>query len=409
MKNKYVMPGLSIFLIAGMAVSYKFLFYYAISGNGWITGDWLVNFDAGFVRRGLSGYLIIGLSDFISIKPNFTAAIVQAIVYTAFMLILFFLICKKQINIWFLILLLSPVTLLFPMYSMGAIGRKEIILFFIFGLYILCLDRNLQRSFFVVFLFSITLLFATLFHELVFFYAPYFLFAAYLKSKINHEPFHFPKALLVMLGSFLVMIPIYFYGKTINGPILCAGLLERGLPGNICTGLLSWPNDYGVHNVMAYAKEKGYFFQYGATLFLGLVPFLLFFKHSATSVVSIKKIFIVFLILILFSLPLFFLSIDWGRWINIHFMLLLLTSSLFLKNTSWVSSLGCLKGEILIPSIWKTTTALSRLSSNMVFFLLCLSYISLWSMRISGHHSIFSLKFYYLIKIFIVKIYNFVV
>lgn len=394
MKNKFLIPSLSFFFII-VIIKYLFTLYlWAIECDGWIIGDWLINFQAGFVRRGLSGSLILNLSDFLKLKPNFTVMWIQMTIYIAYMFILFFLIYRKKINMWFLILLLSPVTLLFPILdpSNAVTGRKEIILFLLFALYVLCLNRKMLKSPFVIFLFSIALLVATLFHELVFFYTPYFILAAYLKSKIDNEPFYFSKILFVILGSFLVMIPLYLFGRTINGSIICSGLMEKGLSGNICNGVLSIP--VGIKDVFKCAKENEYFSNYSIAFFLGLVPFVLYIKFSKHQVVTLRKFFVAFFFLFLFSSPLFILAVDWGRWINIHFMLLLFTSTLLLKDKSCESKVSWSKEYLAIPRLWKSETTLSKLSNNMVFFLISFSYVTLWCMSCSSAFSIFSLKFY---------------
>ena len=380
MKKKFLIPSLSFFFIVVIIRYLSFLHYFAKNCNGWVIGDWLVNFQAGFVRRGLSGYLIIGLSDFLKLEPNFTTMWIQLLIYVAYMFILFFLIYRKEMETWFLILLLSPITLLFPIlnFNIGIIGRKEIILFFLFALYILCLNRKLLKSPIVIFLFSVAFLLATLFHELVFFYTPYFILAAYLRSKIDHEPFDFSKILYMILGSFLIMIAIYLFGKTINGSIICAGLMEKGLSSNICKGILSFPKDYGIKDVLRVAKENRYFPIYGAYFLLGLVPIILFVRYSKSCIVSIKKFLVAFLFLFLFSIPLFVLGVDWGRWINIHFMLLLFTSTLLLKDISSGSKVIWLKENFAIPTLWKSETNISKISNGIAFFLICFLCITIF-------------------------------
>jgi len=34
----------------------------AVGGHGWVTGDWLINYSAGFIRRGLTGEIIFFIS-----------------------------------------------------------------------------------------------------------------------------------------------------------------------------------------------------------------------------------------------------------------------------------------------------------------------------------------------------------
>ena len=386
MKNKYILPIISSFLILILILISLVLYDDAKKCDGYVIADWLVNFQAGFVRRGLGGYLIICLSDFINLKPNFTVLIIQIIFYIGYTLVLYFLIRKKEINIWFLILLLSPVTLLFPLLS-DTIGRKEIILFFLFGLYILCLNKKKANSFFTIFLFSFALMVATLFHELIFFYTPYFILAAYLQSKIDQMPLQFKKIILIPLGSFLVMLPLFLFGKHINGSAICSGLIERGLSDNICKGLFMWPEDFNVWN---YSIAKGYYLSYSISFLLGLVPFIIYLKLASVKLITFKKIGGAFFFLFLFTLPLFIASIDWGRWLNIHFVMLLFISTFFLKDKVYNSKFLWSNENITLPNFLNSKTSASKFLNNQVFIILCFSYITLWGMRGWGTFSFFS-------------------
>lgn len=217
MKNRYLLPILSGFFIIVILFYLTNLYQCALDCHAYIIADWLINFEGGFVRRGLGGSSILILSDLLGALPNFTVMIIQLLFYLTYMYILFFLVKKKETNIWFIILLLSPGTLLFPIWDVCAVGRKEIILFAIFGLYIICLNKEMLKSTFLIATFSVALLVATLFHELIFFYTPYFLLATYIKTSSNKQHFHFTKFLPVILGSLIAMIPLFFSENQLMG------------------------------------------------------------------------------------------------------------------------------------------------------------------------------------------------
>jgi hypothetical protein len=385
MKNKYFLPILSCPIIFILFIYLTNLYHCADTWHGFIIADWLVNFQAGFVRRGLSGFLILSLSDFLNVQPNFMVMFIQLFFYLAYMSILFFLVKKKQINIWFILLLLSPATLFFPILDVCGVGRKEIILFFLFGSYLICLNKKMLRSDFLILITSIVLLVATLFHELVFFYTPYFIFAAYIKSKTDNEHFNLPKHSLVMLGSLLVIIPLFLFGKSINGAVICEGLIARGMDPNICSGMLSGPIEFDLSYAYVHAKESNYFGSYGTALLLGLLPFILFVNDYKSKILTLKKFLLAFLFLFLFSLPVFALAFDWGRWINIHLILLLFTSTLLLKDQAQ----GWQDEKLVIPRLWKSEKATLKLSNNLLFLSIFFFYLVSWHMRHFGAFSVF--------------------
>ncbi len=378
MKNKYILSILYSFFIIVMLIYLANLYHCAQDCHAYIIADWLINFQAGFVRRGLGGQVILFFSDLIDIPANFVVMSIQITFYLAYMFLLFFLMKKKEINIWFIILLLSPGTLLFPIWDVAGLGRKEIILFVIFGLYILCLNKGMLKSTFFITTFSILLLIATFFHELTFFYTPYFLLAGYIKAATNKQPFHLKKYSFVILGSLLAMIPIYFYGKSINSTVLCEGLLQRGLDHKVCEGVLEGI-EYSIPYVLNEAQKANYFWSYGIALLLGLIPFIGLVKCAEKMKTGVKKFLLVFLFLFLFSTPLFLLAFDWGRWINIHFTMLLFTSTLLLKDklneSEWNNKI------IELPRLWKSETPFFKASSNVLILIICFCYVYFWQMR----------------------------
>ena len=128
------------------------------------------------------------------------------------------------------------------------------------------------------------------------------------------------------------MLFLVLYGRHINGSAICAELREKGLPESVCSGILSWPENYGWRDVAAFASESNYRFVYGTSFLLALLPFALHVKFMGGEKINLKKFFAVFAVLLLFTTPMFVYAVDWGRWINIHFMLLLFTSTLLLDK-----------------------------------------------------------------------------
>ena len=272
LKPRFFLIFLSSFMALLLFSNIRSLWAFAKLSNGWIIGDWLINYQGGFVRRGLGGSLLLLVSDLLKIPPNLTVAFFQILLYCSYFVILFLLIRKKSLNTWFLILLLSPATLLFPVYDIHAVGRKEIILFFLFALFVYCLKRYGTLPNRTVLLFSAAIAVFTFFHELIFFFIPYFMVAAFIESSIHTQPYRLSKYSCLLAGSMAAMVPLYLFGKVINGELLCQGLLSRGLGPDICGGILAWPNSFWIKDVYAFAMECNYFSKYSVALLLGVVP-----------------------------------------------------------------------------------------------------------------------------------------
>jgi hypothetical protein len=171
-----------------------------------------------------------------------------------------------------------------------------------------------------------------------------------------------------------MIILLYLFGKEINGNVICSGLIKKGLRDNICNGVLS--NTH--YDIIQVAKKYGYFLGYSLSFLLGLIPFSLFLKYSS-KVITIKRFLIVFLFLFLFSLPLFVLAVDCGRWISIHFVLLLFTSTILLENRSH-NRFAFFETDWRIPNLFGSKNILCELSGKIIFVLIAFFYLSTWKM-----------------------------
>ena len=58
--------------------------------------DWLINYEGGFVRRGLLGQIVFELSKLLNIQIKFLILIFQISIYLIYFLLFFFIIIKKR-------------------------------------------------------------------------------------------------------------------------------------------------------------------------------------------------------------------------------------------------------------------------------------------------------------------------
>jgi hypothetical protein len=382
MKNKYLLALILFFFLAVFAKYVGNLYFFSEICHGYIIGDWLINYSCGFVRRGLSGYLILKTSHLAGIKANHVVTLIQTVLYAGFLAILFKLLSQKKINLWFVLLLASPATLLFPILDLGASGRKEIILFFIFSLYVLGLQQNRWQTRLGTGFFSAALLIGTLCHELIIFYIPYFIAANYLQAKTHGQPPDYKRVSLVIAGAIIAAVPLMLWGKHIHGETMGAGLVALGLSPEICTGILAWPDNFGIKDALAYYSACGYLKLYGITLALSMIPFFLFGIKTCNSIVTRKSFLAGLVVLFLLSAPLFLLAVDWGRWINIHCIMLMILCLFLLPDLTNLKKPGWANQAIAIPGLGPNGGLWGRIA--FVFF--GLIYVTCWRMPLANQH-----------------------
>jgi len=325
--------------------------------NSWAIAEWLINYeDGGFKRRGLSGSLSFLVQDLTGLSLS---SVVFASQMLFFGLLLFYLgkmTLKSKLNLLYLSLLLTPITLLTYVYNpVSYIGRKETIVMFTFAYFVYHLQNSTYSKSKEIIVKTL-LVFGVLMHELTFFFLPYFIYAEYVQTgKTNLRkmagylvPVLIPISLIALLGGGVDQ------GSTLE-------ILEsRGViikPG----GVLQYAD-----TVIAMDYITGFWTAYQwylPAILMGLLPYPFLMIHIGRKN-KIMELFAFFFIALLFTAPLFILALDWGRWIHIHFMMLLMMAVLFLpksgsaindsktqKKHSWFNILAL---AIIISSLfWK--------------------------------------------------------
>ncbi|MDD3877364.1 MAG: tetratricopeptide repeat protein [Bacteroidales bacterium] len=315
----------------------RFLYHFNISfPQGYILGDWLVNYqDGGFKRRGLTGSLLFLIQNFSGISLQALAYCSQLLLYFIFFLYLSKILLRKKISIYFLTLVISPLTLMFYFNDVESIGKKEQLIFALFAFFIFLLAEN-KLSKTKEALICILIFIATLCHEVMFFYTPYFIVALYFFTKKIEIRRYIP----YFLASFIPVVLIYVFGNSINEGNSIGILLSRGVTfSHYSQGIFIWPEgSEAVSHAFAYYKERAIpYIMYSISLIAGLLHFFYFIYLNNKK--NLKKLLILSLALIIYTIPLFVLAIDWGRWIHSHFMLLLILFAAFLENKDSVDEI----------------------------------------------------------------------
>jgi len=134
----------------------------------WTWLDLCINYQAGFVRRGLLGEILFQLQPII---PSFVVAAV--FIFCAYLLFTHLVIkfVKYTPLLVFLFFIFSPGSLLFPICADSAFGRKEIFALCAFALALLTYTKVLACKWKVC-IFLVLYTIATLIHECALFFAP---------------------------------------------------------------------------------------------------------------------------------------------------------------------------------------------------------------------------------------------
>jgi hypothetical protein len=297
-----------------------FIFKYGLEiskgGHEWKTGDWLINYESGPVRRGLFGQILIYLAN-LGGDLKWLVFFTQSVVYIAIYYLVIKIYLMRQRDYLWCIFILSPAFLLFPFFDIQGGFRKEILQFLSFSIisYYYANNNLNAKNIFLAYLIYLIAIFS---HELNTMALPFYLYVFYRSTcsgSLQPRLATIFSVLFFIAAVFAVIFSIKFPGSTNISDDICQSLVSRGFSRDICGGAIGWLKydvKYGFEIVIGLAKE--YIF-YLPIFIISIAP--VFFTNWVRG-----PILILLVVGFISFLPLYFVAIDWGRWIYIYVFLI---------------------------------------------------------------------------------------
>ena len=310
-------------------------------GNDSSLSDWLINYEGGFVRRGLIGELITNFSSVFSLKLRDSILIFQLVFFLShYLLIILF--CKNLAQNRLIILaIFSPIFILYPVAEIEALGRKELIIFTIFLSYLFFDIKNFQVQLtYKLLLFPISIL---TWEPIIFFFSFIFLIDLFVFQIKNFDKKFFYILFSYFASIFLVML-IYFNPFPIENYNTMKNFLKSEF-GEACymsCGFVGQQsaNSFSELYKIFYEKFKfSYALRYLLIIIVGFFPLCFLYTYSKAK--SKKKLFIVskfknlffpFFLAFLQSTVLYLIMYDWARVVHISYTFSILTFLYLIKK-----------------------------------------------------------------------------
>ena len=328
----------------------------------------LINYQNGFVRRGLIGEFIYFFSKIFNNNLQITFVIILTLITLFYYYLSFKLLKNINHNFITYLIIFSPLFYLFFV-VISKIGiKKELILYIYYLIYLISLcsiNFKIKKNWKFIVIFP----FLLLNHEGHFFYLPYIILPLLFIIKKKELKILIQQSLLLLLISSLTMLLLYnFKGNAEHTLIICESL-KQYVPAK-CDWwgpIAGLKTDVSISSIGSYLQSNEtnksiidgnyYFYIFNEPLtyvkfifyisysFLPLFIFLKFFKFKETYFFKNEKKYILFYFLVfVFSLPLFHLAEDWSRWFSIHYHLTaLLIFFLIRKKVVFVKTSSILK------------------------------------------------------------------
>tara|TARA_B100001063_G_scaffold227901_1_gene238797 strand:+ start:175 stop:1359 length:1185 start_codon:yes stop_codon:yes gene_type:complete len=359
-KLKNILYGLILFTTVFQII--KFYSFY-LEYSDWQYADWLINYQGGFIRRGLTGEILFQIYNITNIKLDL---LILLFVWSILFLIMFFLIKSlKYLNNSRLdtLIFLSPGFFIYPIMNSEIIGRKDILLFAAVGILVFY-ERNFKSKFLLLYLVT-TIFYISLSHSGLLFYIPYLIFL-FILIKINrNEKIDFREILIILIGTTFVLFFIYSnQGSKFQVIEICNSIKNfvlENCQNRAQFGWLSTPvEEHMKFKTRSNLDNYVLFYLVSLVLVFIFIGIKLFFSKFETYSSNLNKIRPLYILLVLFflTLPVYILGYDWGRYISMSYY------------CSFFIYIFCIKKKMIIFDISKTKLKLNLPKYAFVFFVL---------------------------------------
>ena len=292
--------------------------------------DWLINYEGGFIRRGLLGQIVFSISTITSYELKDIIFLIQSLGYIIYLGLILNFLRKIEINFFWILIIFSTISFLYPISELEALGRKDIYIILCFLVFTYLNFGSLSK---LIFAFFIIFTISSLIHEISLFYLPYYLFIIYLKSSFQlQEKIELKYVLIIFLYLIFLSYLNFFISSNADITKIISSYETFGLNLDTTHGAFSWllkplnEHLFSIFKNISFISIVRYLYIILINVFV--IVYFIKLKHKLIVFSKEFKITNIFFGFIFLSLPIYFLVLDWGRvtYITFNFMLILVIS-----------------------------------------------------------------------------------
>ena len=283
-------------------------------GNDSTVSEWLINYEGGFTKRGLIGQIAIHIGEFLNISLRQSILFFQIFSIGLYYLLLINFFKSVKFNKIILLSIFTPIFLLYPVAEIEVLGRKEIIIFSFYLIY-LTLQNFRQKNYFRIFLLPLLML---VWEPVVFFFI-FWLIVDYIEDAFEKNYKSLFRYLLtympaILIGVYIALNPISEIAHKNMAIFLKENFNENCYMS--CALLLSKSSIYDQFQANFNLLNFEIFLRYFLIILIGFGPLFLLIKFSQFRGLN-NKIFFFSVVPPIFIL--FMMMSDWGRIVNIFY------------------------------------------------------------------------------------------
>ena len=331
------MKKISFFLIfLSFLIIINNSFRYYKNKTSYEIGDWLINYQGGFVRKGLIGEFFFQIYDFTKLNPSLLVLFLIIFLYFIFYFVVLKLLNKITFDKLFIFTLFSPLSFFFPVFNSKATGRKEILFISILSFLCYFLPKIDKKYYLYIYLLSLSLIGLT--HEGFIFYFGYLLIPLILLLRPNNiNEIKIIGFCILFLTISLLLLTYNFSGTEQHVISICNSIKQFANErcetfGQIAA--LKWDlNRYITEKNDIYLPK--YIFLYSSYAIISFAPLFLMHKYASLKIFIFNTRFSLILLLIVpfvLTLPIYYIAFDWGRYLHTSYISSLIILLFLIKN-----------------------------------------------------------------------------
>ena len=306
-------------------------------GNDSTISEWLINYSGGFTKRGIIGEISIFFSRLFEQNLRDVIYIFQLSVIGIYYILIYLFFKNLYLERYFLLSIFSPIFLIYPVAEIEVLARKEVFIFILFILHtiISTLNNNLKRiSKLIILPLSI------LIWEPVVFFLPLWIFIDLVNLKEKNYKINLFNELIFYFPGLLIAIIFIINPLTPEEHFQMEQVLKNEFKEICYMSCALLKNKSSIYqqfeaNLGKYSLEV--FVRYFLIILIGFGPLFTLVYYSRLKIeknIFPKNINLLSIFLFLLSpvLLLFAMGYDWGRWVNISYVMCLITYFYLYKN-----------------------------------------------------------------------------
>jgi len=350
--KKKINNYLFIYLLVLLFFSYFFLFIKHDVANDSTISEWLINYEGGFTKRGLIGQFAIELSRIFESNLRWIIFLLQSFTCTVYFFLLFVFLKKLKFERIIILSIFTPIFILYPIAEIEVLARKEVLVFSLYITYLM-IPRDSILKFISLTIFSCL---SILIWEPIIFFFPLIIILEIIENNIEKINFIFLKLILSFIPSLLVVFFIIMFPLSTDDHNSMAFILKQEFEEDCymsCDLLISkssllqqFQGNFGKYSLEVFVR-------YSLIFLIGFFPLVSLINNSSLKNKNLvlfkffEKPIILILISLLPIIILFAMGYDWGRWVNVTYVMLSLTYFHLLKSSNFILNYKNLENNLL--------------------------------------------------------------